>query len=212
MTEWSYSASFPRERASELLAPSTVGAIANRIAAEMEIACCHFQICDDHSEFGRVVYCVRVSEDLFDVFFNSPHGYRGEYFRSPGAGVDANAAFIGALVPQLVAVSERGAAAEEQSRFRESLSSPSAKLWLAENGLGLCAKCEGEWGPPADTRAEIINGRWENGESGPQCHGRKAPRLTKIRVFGAFLDDRKNEFIPTRKRQRAKEIHLWGWS
>ncbi len=212
MIEWGYSTVLPRERVSALLAPATIGTIANRIAAEMEIACCHFQTCDDHSNFGRVVYCICVPEDLFDLFFNSPHGYRGAYFRSPGEGVDANATFIGALAPKLLAMSVAGASGEELTRIRESLLSHSAKAWLAENGLGLCPKCEGEWAHPSNTLPEIINGRWENGESGPQCNGRKAPRFTKIRVFGAFLDDRNNEFIPSRKRHRARDIHLWGWS
>ena len=213
MSEWDYSTAVPRERASTLLAPSTIGTIANRIAAEMEIACCHFQTCDDHSDFGRVVYCVRVSEDLFDLFFNSPHGYRGAYFRSPGEGTDANATFIGTLTPKLIARFASGASKEELTRIRESLLSHSAKAWFAENGLGICHHCEGEWGGnPTDTLPEILNGRWERDESGPQCSGRKAPRLTKVRVFGAFLDDRNNEFVPCRKRHRARDIHLWGWS
>ncbi len=159
-----------------------------------------------------MAYCVQVSEDLFDLFFNSPHGYRGAYFRSPGEGVDANSTLIGALAPKLLAMSAAGASEEELTRVRESLSSSSAKAWLAEKGLGICPKCEGEWGPHTDTVPEILNGRWELGQAGPQCDGRKAPRFTKIRVFGGFLDDRNNEFVPCRKRHRAKDIHLWGWS
>ena len=212
MIEWDYSANLPRDRVSALLAPSTIGTIANRIVAEMQIACCHFQSCDDHANFGRVAYCVQVSEDLFDLFFNSPHGYRGAYFRSPGEGVDANSTFIGALAPRLLAMSAAGASREELTRVRESLSSSSAKVWLAEKGLGICPKCEGEWGPHTDTVPEILNGRWELGQSGQQCNGRKAPRFTQIRVFGAFLDERNKEFVPCRKRHRAKDIHLWGWS
>ncbi|MFC6674079.1 hypothetical protein [Marinobacterium aestuariivivens] len=212
MIEWGYSTTFPNERAAKLLAPSTIGTIANRIAAEMEITCCHFQTCHDHSDFGRVVYCIRVSEDLFDLFFNSPHGYRGAYYRSRGEGINANAVFISTLAPKLIARSAPGASMEELTRIRESLSSLSAKSWLAENALGLCPECEGEWGNPTDFCADIINGRWEHGDSGPQCSGRKAPQLTKIRIFGAFLDDRNNEFIPRRKRNRAQDIHSFGWS
>ena len=136
MIEWNYSASLPKDRVSTLLAPSTIGTIANRIAADMQIACCHFQNCDDHADFGRVVFCIRVSEDLFDLFYNSPHGYRGAYFRSPGKGVDANATFIGALAPKLLEVSAAGASQDELARIGESLSSNSAKAWIAENGLG----------------------------------------------------------------------------
>ena len=63
-------------------------------------------------------------------------------------------------------------------------------------GPSYCEHCEGEWGPPGDTLPDIINGVWDLGDSGLQCNGRKAPRLDKLRVFGAFLDDRLNEFIP----------------
>lgn len=210
--EWSYSNSIPRYRASRLLAPTTVAAIANRVAAEMTVECCHLQPCHDHTNFQRVAYCIRVSEDLFDVFFNSPHGYRGAYYRSPGEGVDANYAFIEVLVPRLIESSEPGATPEELAWIRESLLSYSAKAWLAEKGLEICPKCEGEWSPSSDNLSEIMNERWEFGESGPQRDGRKAPRLTKIRLFGAFLDERYNEFIPARKRHRGRDIHMWGWS
>jgi len=212
MTEWRFGSSVAKARASALLAPTTIGSIANGIASEMEVVCCHFQTCDDHTDFGRVVYCLRVPEDLFDRFFNSPHGYRGAYFRSPGEGTDANSTFIKTLTPQLLETSTPGASDSDLTWVRESLLSGSAKVWLPEHGLGLCSKCDGEWGRPSDPEAEILNGRWELGESGAQCFGRKAPRLTKIRIFGAFLDDRLNEFIPCRKRHRAEDIHMWGWS
>lgn len=212
MREWSFGASVTKSRASVLLAPSTIGSIANRIASEMEVVCCHFQTCDDHTDFGRVVYCLLVSEDLFDLFFNSPHGYRGAYFRSPGEGIDANSTLIKTLVPKLLDTSAPAASDSDLSWVRESLLSSSAKAWLAEHSLGLCSNCDGEWGSSHELEPDILNGRWELGESGPQRYGRKAPRLTKIRVFGAFLDDRLNEFTPCRKRHRAQDIHLWGWS
>jgi hypothetical protein len=208
MMEWEYSAVVPPDRVSRLLAPSTIGTIANLVASQMEVACCHFQPCDDHSDFGRVAYCIRVSNELFDLFFNSPHGYRGAYFRSPGAGIDANRILIDTLTPKLLEVTGDGATPEEADRLRESLLSGSAKAWLAEHGKHICPKCEGEFGNGTGS-SEILNGRWERGDSG---NGRYAPRLTKIRVFGAFLDDRKNEFIPAPKRHRATEIHRCGWS
>jgi len=210
--EWNYSTSIPRDRASMLLAPTTIATIANRVAAEMTVECCHLQPCQDHKDFQRVAYCIRVPEDLFDVFFNSPYGYRGAYYRSPGEGIDANYAFIEVLVSSLIQSSEAGATPEELTWIRESLLSYSAKAWLAEKGLELCPKCEGEWSPASDNHPEILNERWEYGDAGAQCYGSKAPRFTKIRLFGAFLDDRSNEFVPARKRHRARDIHLRGWS
>jgi hypothetical protein len=209
MAEWRYSPAFSPCRASALLAPTTVRAIGERIAEAMEIVCCHYQVCDDNTDFGRVIYCLRVSEDLFDLFFNSPHGYRGAYSRSPTEGIEANRTVMEVIAPRLISASEHGALQEEKDWLRESFMSYSAKVWLAENSLGLCPHCEGEWGRPADDAPEILNGRWDKARP---SYGRKAPRLTKIRVFGAFFDDRRNEFIPSQKRKRPWDIHSCGWA
>lgn len=209
ITEWRYSDAFTPERASALRAPATMGTIAKRIAEAMEIACCHYQTCDDHRDFGRVTYCLRVSEDLFDLFFNSPYGYRGAYFRSPAEGIEANRTLMEIIAPQLISASRHGAFQEEQNWLHESLTSYSSKAWLAEASLELCPHCEGEWGTPADDVPDIFNGRWDKATP---TYGRKAPRLTKIRVFGAFFDDRGNEFIPSSKRKRPWDIHNVGWA
>jgi len=96
----------------------------------------------------------------------------------------------------------------------ESLKACSAKVWLAERGkeMGDCTHCSGEWSTPQDDVAEILNDRWEKDTNVNARYGRKAPYLTKIRIFGAFLNDLYDEFIPTKKRFRANEIHKVGWS
>lgn len=212
MITWKYSDAIPKKRVDDMLTHITTDALAENIAENMQFLCCHYQVCGDNPDFGRVAYSVGVSEDLFDLFYNSPYGYRGAFYRSTGEGIDANAIFVGKLAPKLMSHSEVGATQNEKKFIRESLTSPSAKMWLAENGLGVCPNCEGEWGNPKDSLPEILNGRWEIGDEGSSRKGRKVPRLSKIRVFGAFLDDRYNEFVPKRKRHRAKQIHQWGWS
>jgi hypothetical protein len=146
------------------------------------------------------------------LFYNSPAGYRGSYFRSPHEGLDANESLITAMLPKISDAIPREADSTERRFVLESLTSPTAKAWLAENGLGQCAGCEGEWGNPSDDIPEILNGRWDITSSASAFRGRKAPRLTKIRFFGAFIDDRCNEWISGRKRHRAWQIHRWGWS
>lgn len=219
MIMWKFSASVSNDRISALLMPSTIEAISRRIANEMEFLCSHHDPCKDHADFAREIYCIRVPEELFDIFFNSPHGYRGAYFRSPGEGMDANMCFIQTLAPKLIEMSALSTTPSKRESIRESLLSNSAKAWLAENGnhFHSCPKCEGEWGTPQDTSPEIINGRWDlsqeslSQESLSKC-GNQAPRFTKIRIFGAFLDNRNNEFIPDRKRNRSRDINMYGWS
>lgn len=212
MSNWNFGATISKERADALLARRPFTEVVECISKEMEILCRHYQVCDEHTDFSRVVYCIRVCPDTFDQFYNSPYGYRGTYFRDPYDGLKANANLIQRLSPQLLAKSVRGASQAKEHFISESLTSPSAKVWLAENGLHLCHLCEGEWGNPLDDAAEILNGRWDKDSHPSAVRGRKAPRLTKIRIFGAFLDERHNELVPSRKRHRALHLHQWGWS
>ena len=98
---------------------------------------------------------------------------------------------------------------------RDSLNSLSAKVWLAENGNEVCrncAGCQGEWSSPRDDTAEILNRRWDESSEADAKSGRKAPYLTKLRIYGAFLSDQRDEWISKRKRHRATPIHKFGWS
>jgi len=117
------------------------------------------------------------------------------------------------LAPKLLASAPPGDCAALDPEFiRASLTSLSAKAWLAEpNGFRNCTLCNGDWksGP---AHAQIRNGRWEHGESVAARDGRAAPYLTKIKVMGAFLSVELNEFVPSRKRRRHWEIHERGWS
>ena len=199
------------DRAAALSAELEFGSVVERIEREMDVLCRHLQACDDADGFARAVYCISVSRSSFDAFFNSEHGYRGAYFRSPHQGLAANEAFIRALRPKLTAWARADGVADIEFD-KESLSTPSAKAWLAEAGVKICQRCDGEWTHPQDGTAEIHNGRWECADNSNAVRGRKAPFLTKIRILGAFLNERHDEFIPGRKRHRAQEIHEWGWS
>lgn len=163
-------------------------------------------------------YCLKVSEPIFDLFFNSKHGYRAWYYRSPHVGLNKNALFITSLLPSLLA-SDQTKEAEKKDfstkKAAESLKSCSAKAWLAEIEKEIdkkCTGCIGEWGYPQDDTAEIFNDRWDKTNHPKAKCGRKAPYLTKIRIFGAFLNEQYDEFIPAQKRYRAEEIHEFGWS
>jgi len=122
----------------------------------MEVLCCHLEQCDNKSDFSRVVWCVRVGEPLFDLFFNSPNGYRGAYYQSPYVGLAVNETFIRRVSPVLLDWLDAG---RDRGFAVESLSSPSAKAWLAEHGGEMCQRCTGEWGNPVDEIPEILNGR-----------------------------------------------------
>ena len=73
MSAWVFAATAGEERIRALLDPTSLEAISDRVAREMEVLCRHRQQCDDDSKFSRIVFCLRVSPSLFDLFFNSPN-------------------------------------------------------------------------------------------------------------------------------------------
>ena len=219
---WNFTSSVGDERRANLEGETSFEAIAGEIRQTMTVLCCHKDPCDRGpgetagdgrrvALFRRPVYCITVASPLFDRFFNSRHGYRGAYFRSPYEGLQANDLLMRTVATRLIASDPSGDGGGLGAAFIEaSLTSGSAKAWLTEQN-GFCPLCGGEF-PPASDNGEIVNGRWELGTRVQSREGRRAPYLTKIKVMGAFLNDGYDEFIPTRKRRRHQDIHEWGWS
>ena len=77
MMQWSYTGNYKDERIQALLVITPFKDIADRVKHEMQILCCHLEDCNDKLGYKRTSYCVEVSPQLFDVFFNSQSGYRG---------------------------------------------------------------------------------------------------------------------------------------
>lgn len=211
IAKWDLSPTLGETRLNELMAPSSFEAIVEHIRTRMEVLCCHPETADIAS-FERIIYCIKISPSLFDLLFNSSSGYRASYYHSPYEGLRANDYLIQSLLPVLIASRQTQSAKKDTKFITESLTSPSAKLWLAEPEHGFCPSCNGEWVEPKTKTAEILNDRWEWGECSNAIRGRKAPFLTKIRVFGAFVNAGYDEFVPERKRHRARHIHERGWA
>ncbi|WP_342130821.1 hypothetical protein [Hydrogenophaga sp. OTU3427] len=215
---WSYALSVKEAVRLPLLSEDlTFAELTSKIVSGLRVLCCHRSEIAG-TDFRRPVYTLDIGRPLFDSFFNSPFGYRAAYFRSPGAGLDANVQFLAAVAERLVSDPQSATAALSSEFIRESLRTPSAKAWLAEHGKEVdrkCPNCKGEWSIGAcgsPELAEIRNGRWESTPGQNAEWGRKAPYLTKLRVMGAFLNDRYHELVPHDKRLRAYDIHQFGWS
>lgn len=191
--------------------------IAIDISAGMIVLCCHRSSIKG-TAYSRVAYCVQVEKDLFDLFFNSANGYRAAYFQSPWEGLRANATFLNTVTPKLLSSAPSSKCSLNEKFMHESLTTPSAKVWLAEYGKEVardCVACRGEWSTDSVGdlgKPEIRNGRWDYSQILKAKWGSKAPYLTKLRILGAFLDECFNELVPWDKRFRAKEIHEFGWS
>lgn len=212
MAAWSFASSIGAERLSALAQPTSLAEIIERVRTCARVLCVHQRECCDLAGFSRVVATITIPPPVFDLFFNSADGYRGAYARSPYIGLEANNRILASLLPQVLAANEAQHAGLSPDFVRESLQSPSAKLWLAEIGLHLCPLCEGEWERPTDEDAEIQNGTWDHAAGVEAAWGRKAPYFTKLKLVGAFLNSRYDEFVPFHKRHRAQLLHDRGWA
>jgi hypothetical protein len=210
MSIWSFSQIPDIARRSRLEAAPPFERIAKQVAQSLRILCTHADPCDEAAGYTRLVSCVMVDPDLFDLFFNSESGYRGRYFVSIDAGLRANSSILGLVAPAIAAHTAHTDLPLRQAEG--SLMATSAKCWLAEIGKGFCSACGGEWTAPQDSAAEILNGRWEHSDEPTARYGRKAPRFTKLRFLGGFVDTSGHEYVTTQKRHRAEQIFEFGWS
>jgi hypothetical protein len=210
MRTWKFSPTLGESRSAMLDASPPFDVIAKQIADQMRILCTHIEPCGEAHGFKRLVSCISIDAALFDLFFNSETGYRGRYFVSREEGFVANSLLLGLVAARVVQFKTHTDMIAQDAE--QSLRLSSAKVWLAETGMGLCAACAGEWTHPQDYLAEILNGRWEHGDATSSRIGRKAPLLRQLRILGAFVNGDGGEYISARKRKRADELHSHGWA
>jgi hypothetical protein len=148
---------------------------------------------------------------LFDWFFNATTGYRGAFFESASAGTQANRAFVDHLAPFLADWAIGQQLDPDRQWVLASLAKSSAKAWLAEYP-GLCTMCAGEWSSSYGAELHIENSRWERSAHVHSAWGRQAPLLSKIRIFGGFVDAQQKEWLASHKTERAEHIWEHGWS
>jgi hypothetical protein len=210
-SSWRYIGKADPERLVALANPLPHAVLADALRKGLKLECFHREPRQDNHAYERAVFCGSVSLQLFDWFFNASTGYRGAFFDSVSAGTQANRALVDNLTPFLA----EWAIAEQLDPDRQwvlaSLAKPSAKAWLAEFP-GLCDKCAGEWSPSYSAEVQIENSRWECSTHVHSAWGRQAPQLSKIRVFGGFIDLQQNEWLASHKAERAKHIWEHGWT
>lgn len=149
--------------------------------------------------FKRIVFGLRVSSLAYDAFFNAPHGYRGQYASSPGAGVKANEATIEAFSsPASSLASELGVGTAAQ--VDTSLRAPQAKVWIRE------AEVETQFtGDPA-----IAWRPWKAGLGSGK--GLRAPEGRELGIKGGWINDRGEVGADKKKERRSEEIHESGFT
>ena len=97
IARWDFAASLDDTRLRAMADPPPFQAIVAVIRKDMEVLCCHPEPYDIAHGFERIIYCVKVDKEFFDLCFNSRAGYRATYYQSPFEGLRANAEAIGTL-------------------------------------------------------------------------------------------------------------------
>jgi hypothetical protein len=126
--------------------------------------------------------------------------------------VAANRRLIDALSPVLIEWAVARDPSIERAWLIESLSLSTAKAWLAEDTVALCQFCAGGWSASYAAAFQILNDRWEHSAHAHAVWGRQAPELSKVRVFGDFVNRAHAERVADHKRDRARQIWEHGWT
>jgi hypothetical protein len=210
VTAWKYIGASDPTRLAALLSAVSFSHIAERLEREMNIVCCHKQDCNDSPGFARIIYCAEIGQMLFDLFFNSAFGYRGAYFESPEKGLAANRQLL--RTQKLLAWSTENCSEQDVTFTRRSLSASSAKAWLAESTLELCAACSGEWSTSHQSDLEIVNGRWGIRQSHSRSMGPAGSSVPEAQSIGGFVNNSSDEYVAPHKVGRASDIWQRGWS
>lgn len=146
----------------------------------------------------RASFELDVGHDLYDAFFNSPTGYRGQYAVSETRGEAANRKLIDALRPSLLRCAQRDPNAHQQW-VAASLQGSQAKVWIVES--------EVDEQLTVDTPS-IDYPPWEF--NAPNGQGLRAPYGTRLEVKGGWLDPSGKAKLDPSKQHRSSHIHKTG--
>ncbi len=146
----------------------------------------------------RAAFLLYVPDYVFDLYFNSPVGYRAQYARSIATGEEANRSLLSLLSPRLLA---KASSPAEGDRILHSLNGAQAKTWIDESEVEshlLSDEPEINYPPWAAHQDCSISLR--------------APVGTRIVVLGGWLDAAGSEALNPLKASRSQELHEYGFS
>jgi hypothetical protein len=207
MDIWKFVGKSDEQRLSLLSQPFVFDELILKLKQEMQVVCFHRDVCDKDNTYSRPMFCVYIGFTLFDLFFNSASGYRGQYFESPNQGNNANRRLLDTLSPLLVNWALANNQPIDLDWLNTSLSQNSSKAWLVEYYALNCQECDNEWTSSYKPELMIENQRWNKSSNGAQ-----APQFSKIRIFGGFINHQKDEWVADHKKCRATHIWQNGWS
>jgi hypothetical protein len=170
----------------------------------------------------RPSFSLHVSASTFDRFYNSPFGYRGQFWQSAELGIRQNRFLLDGLLAALVRAVNESNDRELMARRASivtSLQQPAAKIWILNEpqALNFVVEIEAErWVAAATSDWE----RYQSGALSPndvidRIAGVRAPEGTVLEVKGAWID-RDGEPVGASPGkdpwERARQIYAYGFN
>jgi hypothetical protein len=170
----------------------------------------------------RPSFSLHVSGSTFDRFYNSPFGYRGQFWQSAELGIRQNRFLLDGLLGALVRAIDESNDREligRRASIVSSLQHPAAKVWIASEPQALDFVVE----IAAERWVAAAANAWERYESGAllandvidRIAGVRAPEATVLEVKGAWIN-RDGEPVGASSgkdpRDRAQQIYDYGFN
>lgn len=158
-----------------------------------------------------------VSCETCDAFFNSPAGYRAQYYIAPNLGVSENDSLILSILPRLLDYAkthpERNMTLEE---VKKSLLLPQAKIWIRETNDDVLFGEQLNIDLIVDRWVREATLAWEESSDNEQRHkavrGVLAPVGTVLEIKGGWITRIGEERLDPDKISRAEDIFKYGFS
>jgi hypothetical protein len=166
----------------------------------------------------RPEFTAEISSDAFDLFFNSPYGYRGQFLSNVAEGQAANALALKALARRLLQDLNEPTSILDQ--IAASLASEFAKVWIDERVHSptdpvLVVEVRV---PAWEVAARVVRTRLDGNDSTltpkeiDRIFGVRAPQGTVLKVMGAWVRPDGSFFLVPSKRGRGEDIRDFGVS
>lgn len=173
----------------------------------------------------RASWHVAMDPRLLDKFFNGRMGIRAQYYASPYQGLSMNGQLLAKLSGHLLGLAEEIDGDVELRLLRESLSAPSAKVWIAEKNLAgkkilrasdlrlVEDEIQNDW---LDLAREVKNGSFGVEFFQLYCAaitGVRAPMPDQLEVKGAWITSPERcEYVTPDKRDRDCQLFMFGFT
>lgn len=167
----------------------------------------------------RPIFKFDVCTETFDLFFNSPWGYRGQYCIDIETGLDKNKSLLEKISEKLIGYGRKNSSKSlSAEQIERSLRCISAKIWICEKQINL---------NDVKLREEILNSTWlqnahyaraeldrgnVRAEKINAITGIRAPEGKTLDVKGAWITPCGDERVDIYKTNRSEHIRDCGFS